>query len=63
MLKTYTSTARNQKFLKHPTDVIFKIVIFLQLWVPSSKPKDKERLEWMAGELKKLYASMAPCRV
>jgi hypothetical protein len=59
MLKTYTSTARNQKFLKHPTDVIFKIVIFVQLWVP----KDKERLEWMAGELKKLYASMAPCRV
>lgn len=32
-------------FIKHPTDCIYKIVIFLQLWRPLCRRKDEPMLE------------------
>ncbi|KAK1693140.1 hypothetical protein QYE76_009837 [Lolium multiflorum] len=49
-----------RKIINHPADVLYKIVILLQLWSTKFKGRDKEGLTWMANELRELYASMRP---
>jgi hypothetical protein len=48
------------KTINHPADFIYKCVIFLQLWRPKFKGREKEGLCWMERELRELYASMKP---
>jgi hypothetical protein len=48
------------KIIWHPADVIFKTLMFLQLWVPTAKAKDQASLRWLISELRKLYATIAP---
>jgi hypothetical protein len=48
------------KLIKHPADVIFKTLVFLQLWTPAAKPRDQPSLRWLSVELKKLHAVHAP---
>jgi hypothetical protein len=58
-------TTRNKlifkrKILKHPADLIFKSIIFLQLWQPLAKEGDKGALLWMENELRSLHAALRP---
>jgi hypothetical protein len=58
-------TTRNKltierKVISHPADIIFKTIIFLQLWRPKFKDREREGLSWMERELRELYASMKP---
>jgi hypothetical protein len=46
--------------INHPADIIYKTVIFLQLWRPMFKGLEREGLVWMERELRELYASMKP---
>jgi hypothetical protein len=39
-----------RKCIKHPTDVLYKSIIFLQQWSLKASAKDKEELSWMASE-------------
>jgi hypothetical protein len=48
------------KLIRHPSDVIFKTLVFLQLWIPTSRVKDQPSLRWLCYELKKLHASSVP---
>ena len=50
------------KTLSHPADIIYKTIIFLQLWKLNTKAQDKEGLDWMASELRAVYLSCAPSR-
>ena len=49
-----------KKVLRHPADLIFKILMFLQFWSSLSKEREQEALQAMAGELKAIYTSLAP---
>jgi hypothetical protein len=58
-------TTRNKltierKVINHPTNIIYKTVIFLQLWRPKFKGMERKGLNWMERELRELYASMKP---
>jgi hypothetical protein len=44
------------KLIKHPADIIFKTLVFLQLWTPSARSRDQPSLRWLSVELKKLHA-------
>jgi hypothetical protein len=46
--------------LNHPADLIYKIIIFLQLWSIKFKSLEKEGLSWMVRELRELYVAMKP---
>ena len=45
---------------KHPSDLVFKIVMFLQRWAQLSKEQDKVVLQDMAGGLKAIYSALKP---
>jgi hypothetical protein len=49
-----------KKVINHPADIIYKTVIFLQLWRPKFKGLEREGLVWMESELRELYSSMKP---
>ena len=50
------------KIIKHPADIIYKTLIFLQLWCLNAKPVDRSRLGELVGRLKLLYTSNRPSR-
>jgi hypothetical protein len=46
-----------KKIPNHPSDIIFKTMLFLQLWSINSKRRDQEGLCWMINELRELYSA------
>jgi hypothetical protein len=52
--------AIEKKVISNPADIIYKIIIFLQLWSPKYKSREREGLSWMAQELRKLYVQLKP---
>jgi hypothetical protein len=53
-------TTRNKflieaKFPKHPANVVFKTIIFLQLWRPLAKEKVHSMLDEAVAKLKDIY--------
>jgi hypothetical protein len=52
--------AIEKKTIANPADIIYKIIIFLQLWSLKSKAREKEGLSWMARELRELYVQLKP---
>ena len=50
------------KVINHPADIIFKTLLFLQLWIPTLKLQDKEGARWMLGELRKTHVMCRPSR-
>jgi hypothetical protein len=53
-------TTRNKfsieaKFPKHPANVVFKTIIFLQLWRPLAKEKVHAMLDEAVAKLKDIY--------
>jgi hypothetical protein len=57
---THNKLTIEKKVINHPADIIYKTVIFLQLWRPKFKGLERERLVWMESELRELYSSMKP---
>ena len=51
-----------RRIIKHPADVIYKTLIFLQLWCLNAKDKDRPRLEALVGKLKLFYTNNRPRR-
>jgi hypothetical protein len=47
-----------KKVIAHLADVIFKTMIFLQLWSINSKTRDKAGLCWMINEPRDIYSTM-----
>jgi hypothetical protein len=52
----FTNEAR---FPKHPTNCIFKSIIFLQLWKPLQKPKEVHLLDEALARLRSIYNNAA----
>jgi hypothetical protein len=53
--------AIESRVMRHPADVIFKTMLFLQLWLPLARPLDRGWIRGMTHELKLLHAaSLAP---
>jgi hypothetical protein len=48
------------KVIRQPADVIFKTLIFLQLWELTAKPRDKSSLKWMVRRLREFHAACVP---
>ena len=46
--------------LKHPSDLVYKFMMFLQMWAQLSKEQDMEVLLDMAGGLKAIYSELKP---
>ena len=59
---TRNKLAMEAKVLRHPSDLIYKFFMFLQLWASLSKERDRDVLQAMAGALKAIYSSIAPRR-
>jgi hypothetical protein len=52
--------AIEKKLISNPADILYKIIIFLQLWSLKAKAREKEGLSWMARELRELYVQLKP---
>jgi hypothetical protein len=52
--------AIEKKTISNPADIIYKTIIFLQLWSLKAKAREKEGLSWMARELRELYVQLKP---
>jgi hypothetical protein len=50
------------KFMNHPANIIFKTMLFLQMWMPLAKPLDRPWIEHAIVELKLLHAASNPRR-
>jgi hypothetical protein len=50
------------KFMNHPANIIFKTILFLQMWMPLAKPLDQPWIEHAIAELKLLHAASNPRR-
>jgi hypothetical protein len=48
------------KLMKHPANIIFKSMLFLQLWTPLAKTPDRPGLRTVATQLRLLHAAHAP---
>jgi hypothetical protein len=46
-----------KKFINHPSAIIFKTMIFLQLWSINSKTRDQAGICWMINQLREIYVS------
>ena len=51
-----------RKVVKHPADIIFKTMVFLQAWLPPLRSLDKEGASWLVAKLRELHASCLPSR-
>ena len=51
-----------KRVVKHPADIIFKSMLFMQGWLPLLKPQDREGATWLVGKLKEIHASCLPMR-
>ena len=45
---------------KHPADIIFKLIMFTQVWANLAKEQDKEALLMLANGLRAIYRSITP---
>ena len=45
---------------KHPSDVIYKMCMFIQVWANLAKVQDKEALLLMSSGLKEIYHAITP---
>ena len=45
---------------KHPSDVIFKMAMFIQVWASLAKEQDKEALLLLTNGLKEIYRAITP---
>jgi hypothetical protein len=45
------------KLIRNPADIIYKTLVFLQLWTPTTSARDQPSLRWMISELKQLHAA------
>jgi hypothetical protein len=45
--------------MKHPANIIFKMMLFLQMWKPLAKPLDRPWIEHAIVELKLLHDAAA----
>ena len=52
--------AIEKKVIHHPTDILFKTLIFLQLWIPTLKSSDQEGVRWLISELKQTHLACRP---
>jgi hypothetical protein len=52
--------AIEKKTISNPADIIYKTIIFLQLWGIKFKSREKEKLSWMVRELRELYVILKP---
>jgi hypothetical protein len=52
--------AIEKRLISNPADIIYKTIIFLQLWSLKAKGREKEGLSWMARELRELYVQLKP---
>jgi hypothetical protein len=50
------------KFMKYPANIIFKMMLFLQMWTPLAKPLDRPWIDHAIAELKLLHDAAAPRR-
>jgi hypothetical protein len=57
---TRNKLAIEKKVISNPADIIYKIIILLQLWSLKFKAREKEGLNWMAQELRELYVHLKP---
>ena len=57
---TRNKLALEAKALRHPSDLIYKLFMFLQTWAGLSKVGDRDALLEMASALKAIYSSVAP---
>jgi hypothetical protein len=57
---TRNKLAIEKKVISNPADIIYKIIILLQLWSLKFKSREKEGLNWMAQELRELYVHLKP---
>lgn len=57
---TRNKLAIEKKTISNPADIIYKTIIFLQLWSLKFKSREKEGLSWMARKLKELYVALKP---
>ena len=57
---TRNKLAMEAKVLRHPSDLVFKLSMFLQMWAGLSKARDREALQAMASELKAIYFVLVP---
>jgi hypothetical protein len=46
------------KLIRQPADIIFKTIIFLQLWSPSAKPQDKASILELISRLRRTHAEV-----
>jgi hypothetical protein len=46
------------KLIRQPADIIFKTIIFLQLWSPSTKPQDKANILELTSRLSRTHAEV-----
>jgi hypothetical protein len=57
---TRNKLAIEKKVISNPADIIYKILLLLQLWSIKFKSREKEGLNWMARELRELYVQLKP---
>ena len=55
---TRNKLAIEKKTISNPADIIYKPIIFLQLWSLKFKSRENEGLSWMARELRDLYMQL-----
>ncbi|KAK1650153.1 hypothetical protein QYE76_067958 [Lolium multiflorum] len=57
---TRNKLAIEKKVISNPADIIYKIILLLQLWSIKFKSRENEGLKWMARELRELYVQLKP---
>jgi hypothetical protein len=50
------------RFMKHPANIIFKTMLFLQMWTPLARPLDRPWINHAVAELKLLHDATSPRR-
>jgi hypothetical protein len=48
--------------MKHPANIIFKTMLFLQMWTPLARPLDRPWINHAVAELKLLHDATSPRR-
>jgi exonuclease III len=48
------------KLIRHPADVTFKTMLFMQHWLGVAKPADRPWLRWLIAALRSIHAQLIP---
>ena len=59
---THNKLVIESKVPNHPADIMFKMALFLQVWINLAKPQNSEKLLLVARGLREIYFSLAPPR-